>query len=329
VLAALAACSRGPGTTAAPPAGGAWTAIEPSPLGADVLASAVWTGRSVIHFNGQQGAAFDPAAGRWARIADAPEPADETGAVWAGTQLAVKAKNGGPLLLYDPAADRWRRSSPWPFVEGPLVWTGDLLAVWGRRAEEPDRCVPGSCTTYTSDGAFYDPARDRWAPIPRPALRPRVAAAVVWAADRLVVWGGYDATEASRPELFGDGAVYDPAAGAWARMAPSPVKPTAFTFFDSAGAVSTGDRMLVAPGATYDPVANRWTKTARPPFEPGSLAVWTGARLYALAGDQGAALAYDPAADRWSRVPGRLVAAAAWTGEEIIAVAPEPARYRP
>ena len=103
--------------------------------------------------------------------------------------------------------------------------------------------------------------------MPEPPLSDRSGAAVVWAGDRLVVWGG-TAPAAAAVRL--DGATWTPEAG-WRPMAPAPtdrgLAPGGF-------AVWTGDEVLLGPVGPE-------------------------------AGEQGVAglLAYAPASDRWRRIP--------------------------
>jgi hypothetical protein len=70
----------------------------------------------------------------------------------------------GDGAQYDPAADRWTPISsvnaPSPRTEATVAWTGRKLIVMGGA---PD--VGGQ---PFHDGGVYDPAADRWTPLPPP-----------------------------------------------------------------------------------------------------------------------------------------------------------------
>lgn len=63
-------------------------------------------------------------------------------------------------------------------------------------------------------GARYDPAADRWTPLPEFPLGPRMDVSAVWANDQMIVWGGY-AIEGGRDQaafaFFDDGGCFVPA----------------------------------------------------------------------------------------------------------------------
>lgn len=136
-----------------------WSALPPSPLGAVSDPVLTWTGRELLEIGGivrrsatTEGAAYDPAAGRWQRIAPVPSSIGISGAVivWTGTDLFVA--NGKTAFcrpsrppvpcrpaagLYDPAAGSWS-TVPLPRQLAGLtidsaIWTGQDVIVGATR----------------------------------------------------------------------------------------------------------------------------------------------------------------------------------------------------
>ena len=62
--------------------------------------------------------------------------------------------------------------------------------------------------TVNPGGSAYDPAADRWEPLPAAPLTPRARAAAVWTGREFIVWGG-EGDENHRAQ-FDDGAAYTP-----------------------------------------------------------------------------------------------------------------------
>ncbi|MGH9150430.1 MAG: hypothetical protein ACRD0F_08845, partial [Acidimicrobiales bacterium] len=82
---------------------------------------------------------------------------------------------------YDPASDAWRMIADFPAqprAGAAAVWTGRELALFG-----------GSATgAVIGSSAAYDPATDRWRPLPpAPAS---VNAAAAWTGKEILLWGG-------------------------------------------------------------------------------------------------------------------------------------------
>jgi hypothetical protein len=324
-------------------AGGRVRSLPPDPvLDRVATAATAWTGRELLVWGGMDtdrrvhadGAAFDPAAGRWRPLPPAPQ-AQQLGrlggeAVWTGRELLVwggaapadeEARAGGPMrpgdgLAYDPAGRAWRRlpapPRTLPASAGPALWTGKQLLVVDA---EGGRQVPGGGLA----GAAYDPEADRWRPLP---ASPRLdggqllGRTVLWAGTRLLVWSfwvrpGGPAPTSADPDGVALWA-YDPAAGRWTTLPdPSPAvrsrlvrSSLAWTGRDILAVQNTTEIPPDPPlfGGRYDPDGDRWTPIASPPRrvpygEAGAL-VWTGAALLA-----GGDAAYDPAADRWWPLP--------------------------
>ena len=103
---------------------------------------------------------------------------------------------------YDPVADVWTVTSPWgaplPRYAHTATWTGTWMVIWG-----------GFNINYFSEidsGARYEPVTDTWEPtssLGAPTARDGHSA--VWAADRVVIWGG------GGQAAVATGARYDPA----------------------------------------------------------------------------------------------------------------------
>jgi hypothetical protein len=212
------------------PAAGRWRRLRPPPgVPLERARAAGWTGKELLVVDARaaelnatggwlRGAAYDPAADRWRRLAPSPRlPSGELlerTVLWAGTRLLVwsfldwpganATAAGEPdevaLWGYDPAADRWTvlpspsaRTRPL-LARSALAWTGaDALAVQHTSVLRPDPAP---------FAGRYDPDRDRWTPIADPPLRVefRTPGALVWTGAALVAGGSH---------------AYDPAADRW------------------------------------------------------------------------------------------------------------------
>ena len=168
----------------------------------------------------------------------------------------------------------------------------------------------------------------------------------LWTGNEMVVWGGRGTqTSPEAPEIFADGAAYDPATDSWRTIATAPLSPRSDHY-----AVWTGTEMLVfggmsgvSPnvefandGAVYDPASDSWRLIASPPTPIGSDAAiaWTGSELFVYGGRQmrsydepgeyfNAGALYNPMSDTWRVAASwdgrpRSGAAAVWTGTEVI-----------
>jgi hypothetical protein len=207
------------------PAAGRWRRLRPPPgLPLERARAAGWTGTELLVVDAEvgpqatggrlRGAAYDPAADRWRRLAPSPRLGGgdllERTVLWAGTRLLVwrfldrpgsaATAAGEPdevdLWAYDPAPDRWTvLASPSPrtrplLARASLAWTGgEILAVQHTSVLPPDPAP---------FAGRYDPDRDRWAPIADPPQRVdfRAPGALVWTGAALVAGGShaYDPT---------------------------------------------------------------------------------------------------------------------------------------
>lgn len=301
-------------------------------------AATVWTGQELIVWGGAgrdlaahaDGAAYDPRTGRWRPLPPAPQAQtlekDRASGVWTGRELLVwggmapvsgerAGSRPGDGLAYDPATRAWRLLASPPRQLQPLarpaVWTGHRLLV--ADADADHQLAGGGLR-----GGAYDPLTDRWRLLP---ASPRLSAGrlldrtVLWAGTRLLVWSfwGRPGKGATSGEPDGvDLWAYDPAAGHWTVLPPpsAALRP----LLARASLAWTGREILavmhgsgIPPdravfGGRYDLDLRRWTAIAKPPgpvtFRLPSALVWTGATLVANGTD-----AYDPATDRWWRLP--------------------------
>lgn len=204
------------------PATGSWVPIGPAPIPPRSGAQSAWTGSRLVVTGGDgeddertDGAAFDPVSGAWAPIAVRPEPGSCGGAVactgvWTGTAVLFPASG----LAYDPAADRWSAMAPAPGTQAPApgepaAWTGRYLLTWGVAGGDD---ASGADTGDSGDdsipaaAAMYDPAANRWQPLPTGPLQGRTSHTAVWAGEAMLVWGG----QADLDTFLADGAAYQP-----------------------------------------------------------------------------------------------------------------------
>ena len=247
------------------PAANTWRRFTPAPTGwlPRVGGSEpVWTGAEVLVWgtadrdeasrktiDGGRGAAYDPATDRWRRLPRSPLNY-RTGAIvaWTGRLLLVISGSCGDEgrircrdgAAYDPAANTW---TPIPAPAGGVIvpevasaWTGSELIIWSaiENREGPPRGNVASA---------YDPRSGRWRTLPPAPIIPRRLAGVVWAGDRLLVWGGIRNLSDVRLAYPDDGAAYDPRSNRWRPLAKAPVPGRAWPL-----AVWTGDRAIFLGG---------------------------------------------------------------------------------
>jgi N-acetylneuraminic acid mutarotase len=341
---ATAAVLAGTGTpfgSGATDAAASWRLLPRAPLTFDAGQTSVWTGSELI-VSGLTGAAADgnllksteaavaynPADRTWRRLA-APPKTDtycRRHAGWTGREMLVW---GCSLLAYDPGADHWRRLPPPPSGAGIVVWTGQELLGWGG----------GCCGDATARGEAFDPDTETWRAIADSPLAPEQQPLGVWTGRELVLFvSGISAVDGKPlPPELARAAAYDPATDTWRRIAPLPERRVGATaVWDGREILVVGGRDgngdLARVGLAYNPTTNDWRRL--PAMEPGrigAVTAWTGRRLLVWGGDAGrtalvpvhGGLSFDPAGDRWTRLPrspleGRADAVAAWTGRELI-----------
>jgi N-acetylneuraminic acid mutarotase len=193
-----------------------------SPISADGAPSAryeavsAWTGKKLLIWGGihatkvgtsfateylRDGASYDPVTDSWAPInaTGAPSGRWPYATAWTGSEFVVWGgfpHDNGMLVndgaAYNPDTDTWRAIAPAPDPppNGPFVWTGTELFVWG------------------NPGARYNPASNTWS-VMRTEGQPsgdRALNVTVWTGKEMIVWGG-----SVRPkDALNDGARYTP-----------------------------------------------------------------------------------------------------------------------
>jgi hypothetical protein len=215
-----------------------------------------------------------------------------------------------------------------------VVWTGRWLFVWGGEAGDHG-------AVQRSDGAVWDRTTGRWEPLPPAPLTGRSQAAVVWTGRQVIVWGGYDESDANGFHVTADGAAWDPATNTWTKLPAAPLRARAGTIALWTGtrmvllgghpALQTDDDYSYADGATYDPATRAWRMLPVAQSPAGHRIEWRSAvvtdhgllawSIWSVttrvpnpegspAGDTttetnagGEMYGYDPTIDRWALVP--------------------------
>ncbi len=166
-------------TSAAALAHDRWRILSRSPVGAPAGASVVWTGRRLIVLGGggamhprarRAAAAYDPASGRWERIARVPSRvwADGAQSVWTGRRLfvfggAAPSAAAPPIAgLYDPSSNRWTLTAPVPMW---LPHSSPAAAVWWR-GRVLVAAITGPPPHAAARVLAYAPRTNRWAVLP-------------------------------------------------------------------------------------------------------------------------------------------------------------------
>jgi hypothetical protein len=345
--------TAGPGTAAAL-GQGHWTRLPEAPILGRSRAATAWTGTEMIIWGGLttkpesprgDGAAYRPADKRWAVLPPAPlTPRYGMAYAWTNAALFVWGGSLEPRAerpatdgaLYDPATRSWRTLPPAPQAArsgATAVWTGTEVVVVGGRTGD---------VTALLDAAAYNPATNRWRLLPAlPAapdhgIRHLVAVA---AGGQVYVWAPWvSPVRTSGNSTFGiDLFRLDTATDRWSTPtltgdAPTGVReplwtglefivPAAVPFRPGSGPVAIDRR-----GSRLDPADGRWRTMAHGPVDDeNGRSLWTGAALITFDATAvlGAAAAWDPATDRWTRLPDAPAstageAAAVWTGTQLL-----------
>ncbi len=238
VVALLAGCGdSGTGGQAS----GAWERLPEPPLSAREAATAVAVGSEALFLGGsdappcpanadcvapgepplRDGAAFDPAAGTWKRIASAP-----VGFSWASTAvlgdalyLLIPGEKGRPdappaFLRYQRRADRWKELRLPPGARGRSLVATDGHVVAYAGSEERGA---------VKDMAF-DPATKEWSGLPDDPLPPTYGRTMAWSGRELVLFAAELVAQpgAEKPSVI-IAAAFDPRAGSWRRLRDSEI----------------------------------------------------------------------------------------------------------
>ena len=353
--------------TAAQLAAGHWSTLPAAPIPPRHQASVVWTGTEMLVWGGvteaggehylNDGAAYNPATGRWRVLATGPLVARVgQAAVWDGREMLVwggmerpsPPQNAADGAAYDPHTDSWRTLAPSPLTartDALAAWTGAEMVVIGGM---PATATDGWDSLH--EGAAYDPSRDSWTLIASPPVP--VGHGIRWdaavqAGSELVAWsdwatttscGAGCTTTASGTDLF----ALDETTGAWRLMPPAPgalkgaeqVVWTGSVVFVRGGRWCGGCLGPARPtqAALYDPRVNSWTPVTSDPLAWGGAvpAAWTGDALFSLnwgttvGGPSGMApgdaSAWDPRGG-WvplPRAPDECAGPALWTGTAVL-----------
>ncbi len=342
-------------------------------------AAAVWTGDEMWMLGGFDGAnwldhtavgvfsRYGPAADQWDTMPappwgeqfGVPIPYEGATALWTGESFWATHPSSGKLLAnFDGTA--WSEPTlpppPSAFADdrrfASLVWTGSRLLLWGGADSTGQR---------QANGVIYDIRMDAWSIIPVvayspppdlvfPSPEPRFGHFGFWTGAEMLIWGGGDAGDTSRPSnMLSSGGRFRPAwdgpedSGTWV---PMPEPPRAATQGHSM--VWTGSEMIVwggksasptagaiADGLVYDPTLDTWSPTSldnTPEGRANHTAVWTGSKMLIWGGRWTGESTptiggrYDPATDTWSAmadsldggIQGRDYHSAVWTGSEML-----------
>ncbi|HZI93563.1 MAG TPA: MopE-related protein [Patescibacteria group bacterium] len=275
----------------------------------------------------------------WAPIStqDAPQYGE---AVWSGQEMIVWDDGAGGR--YAPLADAWTPASligsPGQRYGHTMIWTGNVLTVWGGLG------IAG----YLDTGGRYDPVTDTWTPTSTfGAPAPRFFHSAVWTGSEMIVWaGGIFNSDDEAFEGLVTGGRYDPIGDTWIST------PTIHAPAGRLGhtAVWTGSQMIVwggrdslfiyhDTGGKLDPATGGWTDLATSGApEPRWLhaSVWTGREMIVWGGahedlNTTAGTAplvtggrYDPVADRWRPTSTngapepRWEFTSVWTGQSMV-----------
>nr|HPR65020.1 hypothetical protein [Thermoanaerobaculia bacterium]HXK69244.1 hypothetical protein [Thermoanaerobaculia bacterium] len=333
------------------PVNDTWTATntsDPDLPSARMYHSAVWTGRYMLIWGGNEGGyqmVTDTGGryipyGTWVPMnstdTDTPSARQQHTAVWTGREMIIwggidniypPATLGG---IYDPGLDSWRGHSTTGVPAGrtghSAVYTGTRMIIWGGNT---------GGLNYTNTGGLYNPESDVWEAIPATGIpSARSKHSTVWTGNEMLIWGGEDISG----ELSdGDRLVLN--VNRWFNLsstnAPEARKGHA--------AVWTGKYMIVwggtgyslgfDTGARYNLINAQWTPTAvsdSGEARYASSAVWTGNYMVVWGGRgmNGALQSgnrYDPATNTWTDMPvdtstpeARVSHIAVWDGDDML-----------
>jgi hypothetical protein len=276
-----------------------WVPLPPAPIAGRARAVSAWSGSEMLIWGGgggnsdwdprMDGAAYDPVAGSWRTLPEAPLPAGPLySGAWTGVELVVVGTTPDGLLsaAYDPAADSWRRaadvevgiSSPGSGLD--VSWTGTrIVALESFPLGGPTRAI------------VYDPTADQWSVSTPEGYGSR-------SVDTAVLDGRlHVASYMQRP----DGTTsFDPVTGTW--TGPISINDNLNCEGGSKLLALTSRIFVTGCGESglFDPIASSWQPIAPAPGFTG--VVWTGTDLLAW-GPGSEAEAGDGTTALWSLQP--------------------------
>ena len=214
---------------------GAWAKIATAPISNRAGHVAVWSGSSMYVFGGanasyttlRSGGIYTPSTNTWSSMPSAPRtlrcnpqgvwaPTTNEMIVWGCNWDSTAGRYYVDGMAFNASSKTWRTIAAAPLLPRDgfsINWVGDRMVVWGGAKE----ISKGPNGIVYSDGAAYDPTTDTWSVLPAAPVAGRYEhASMVTADGKLVVFGGVSTKAAS---AYADGAVYDPASGAWTAIA--------------------------------------------------------------------------------------------------------------
>ncbi|HKY77398.1 MAG TPA: hypothetical protein VJS45_14720 [Acidimicrobiia bacterium] len=245
------------------PAADRWDVLPPAPITGRFGTSAVWTGKEVLFWGGQDGSA------------------------------AIFADGAG----YDPAAREWRALPAAPIgarTGHQAVWMGSEMVVWGGFGQ----CCPNDSVIDDPAAAAYDPVADRWrriADVPpggRPESLPSDPVLLTSTADPVALGVSSDHEVFTWTEKSGE------LQGLARRSSDGRSRRTAVLDGQAGASIAAGGpgRIYAAAGQSarvleYRIADDRWDELPLPPISTRSAAVlvWTGSELlfWGGVGDEG------------------------------------------
>lgn len=343
-LLVLTGCgAAGTEVATSPAAAPRWERLPDPPLSPRSVPAVHWTGTEVLVLGGDtaplcpptascvdppepqlDGAAYNPATGRWRTTRPSPVPVVGAGVGDQQTVWFMTAK--GSLLAYDASADQWQDHPPPP---GPAS-ASFVLAV--------SRGLPVALRTeQRTQGladALYDPDSRTWIELPRDPLAPSFDRAAVDTAQGLLVTGAeaVDNPGSEKPTLL-RASLLDVGTRTWTRLPDSDqlvgsgiaVHGDRAVWPDLGGADGgevNGYGRTIPFAGVLDLAARKWQRLADVPAEGSG-----GWPAFALGGPVSAAegYLYDDRSRRWSKLsrpdggpalPGQSV----WAGEDLLVI---------
>jgi len=200
------------------PQTGGWSELPVDAFAPAYDRTAVWTGRELVVLGVRidpgrapnappvySAAALDAALVTWRRLPDSEVAGNSPGWYWAGGSIvnaSIGSADGGQV-------NNWGRRYPFGgMLTHPAGQWMALPDPPARLGGYPDVSVGGS-EHVVADGWVLEVATDRWTELTRPPGGSEQGEAVVWAGDRLVVWGGVRWT-AGDPTLLNEGWAWVP-----------------------------------------------------------------------------------------------------------------------
>jgi hypothetical protein len=194
------------------PVSNTWTKLPPAPFEPRGRARGAWTGKELVVAGGftepgtsssalRGGAAYNPATGKWRKIALLPGTFTYPygPAVWDGREMLFLNNSSARGLAYNPATNRWRNLPVMPLPRGGFaaVWTGHYVLVWGG--------LSGPGNQPPAHGEAYNPVTNQWTALPAAPIGGRADPVAVWTGRQMIAWGGAKGTTA-----YTDGAAFTP-----------------------------------------------------------------------------------------------------------------------